>query len=208
MNIKSIIASLVLAGSSSAAMASPVTFSGSVQAGVSINTGYTQPVIRDHRDRDWVRDHRTNNRVTMTYVQPTYVQPAPEPIDSCNNISIDGGVTFYRGWVGAMPPSGHASIALTAPTKIMGGREIFEVGARSGVISALTLQGNGGSTFIQGVQLTLGKGDIQWVPVNAWLSGNQSFAFDVDHRRGRAITEITVFGSSNPGARYSITAQR
>lgn len=205
MNIKSIIASLVLAGSSSAAMASPVTFSGSVQAGVTINGGYTQPVIRDHRtyDNDWVRDHRTGTYASYA----TFAQP--EPVDNCTNVSIDGGVSFYRGWMGAMPPSGHASITLTSPTKIMNGAEIFTLGPSKGGFQELTFNASSGATFIQSVKLVMGKGDVQIVPVDAWLSGrNPSFTFDVDGRRGRVIQSITVVGTSQPGARYFITSKR
>ena len=90
----------------------------------------------------------------------------------------------------------------------MNGREIIDVGTDQSIVSQLALQANGGATFVRGVQLILGKGDVQWVPVNAWLVGRRSISFDVDHRRGRVIQQVIVFGNSDPGARYSITAQR
>ena len=198
MNLKSIIASLVLAGSSSAAMASPVTFSGSIQAGVT---------IRDHRTNDWVRDHRTVT--TTNYDVDTAYYTQPEPVDTCNNIAIDGGVSYYRGWMGSMPPAGHASITLTAPTKIANGRETFTIGREHGGFQEFTLNASSGYTFVQGVQLVLGKGDVQYVPINAWIGPrNPSITFDVDGRRGRIVQTMTVLGSSQPGARYFITSRK
>src|SRR5436190_22520019 len=81
MNIKAIIASLVL-GSSSIAMASPsVTFSANAQA------PYGTTVVRDHRADDW-------NRPAPIVVQP--VAPAASNIHFRNGWHRDPMPPVYR----------------------------------------------------------------------------------------------------------------
>jgi hypothetical protein len=210
MNIKSIITSLVLAGSSSAAVASPVTFSGNAYGSIRIGepsrtqsfAGDDRRVGRD-RDEQPIYTHRYDPATTI-------VRPRPEPVnDTPDNVKLASDGSYYRGHVGQMPRSGHASIALTEPTKILNGREIIDVGTDKGVFSQLTLRANSGETYVRGVRLILGKDDVQWVPLNASLDGrNPAISFDVDNRRGRMIQQIIVIGSSNPRSRYSITAER
>ena len=62
MNIKALITTLVIAGSSSVAMARPVTYSASAEAQWSFGYNNTSPVVRDHRNA------------------PIVVRPAPMPV--------------------------------------------------------------------------------------------------------------------------------
>ena len=63
MNTKALLATLVVIGSSTAALADPIGVSANVQANTNVNAGL---VVRDHRDVDtrrdvdgqWMRDHR------------------------------------------------------------------------------------------------------------------------------------------------------
>jgi hypothetical protein len=207
MNFKAIVASLVL-GSSSAAVAAPaVVFQarGSVSVGASYSTS---PTVRDHRTvvtTTRSRDHRRYEPAPV-YGQPVYGRPVyGQPVDFCDNISG----SYYRGPVGQMPRSGHANVALTAPTRIENGHQIITVGDTKGLFTQLTLRANTGATFIRDIEIEMGKGDVQVVHVNRWLDGRSSaFTFDVDGRRGRVITQITVNGESNFGSRYSITSER
>jgi hypothetical protein len=211
MNIKAIIASLVL-GSSSVAMASPgVTFEARGSLAVGTSRYYpvaqpAQPIVRDHRgtnnDGAWIRDHR-GNLPAPERMPPVYANP---PVDNCENISG----SYYQGPVGRMPLSGHATIALTAPTRIDNGREIINVdGSSAGVFTQLTLRATNGATLIRSVEVTMGKGDLQTIQVNQWLDArNPTLTFDIDGRRGRVLDQIVVNGQSNFGARYVVTSSR
>jgi hypothetical protein len=129
--------------------------------------------------------------------------------DAPDNVDLGRDGSHYRGHVGRMPQSGHASIALTEPTQILNGREIINVGTDKGVFSQLTLRANGGETYVRSVRLVFDKGDVQSVPLNASLGfRNPTISFDVDNRRGRMIQQIIVTGNSNPRSRYSITSER
>ena len=210
MNLKALVTTLVL-GSSSVAMASPaaaIGIHGSVSIGTTARYVPAQPIRTVVRDRGWVstewnRDHREPAPV---YVQPVYVQPArPQPIDDCANVAG----SYYRGPVGRMPTAGHASIALTAPTRIDNGREIIAIGPDKGVFTELTLRATAGATFIRDVAVDMGNGDVQVLQVNRWLDArSQALSFDIDGRRGRSIVQLTVTGQSEFGSRYTITSDR
>jgi hypothetical protein len=108
-----------------------------------------------------------------------------------------------------MPIAGHASIALTAPTRIDSGQEIIPVGTDRGVFTQLTLRATTGATFIRDITVDMGNGDVQCIPVNQWIDARTpARSFDVDGRRGRAIVQLTVNGQSNFGSRYTITSDR
>ena len=191
MSIKSLIVTAVLVGSSTAVVATPVGARWNAEP-----AQYTPPGMRDnHYDRHdrYQREGRENSR----------------DFDREANVRIGPEGSTYVGPIGRMPSSGHANIALTAPTSIVQGREIFNLGSEVGVVSQLTLQAESGSTYIRDVQLVLGKGDVQVVHVNAWLNGrNPTIAFDVDNRRGRAIQQIIINGDSHDGGRFLIRAVR
>jgi hypothetical protein len=185
-------------------MASPaVAFQarGAVSIGTTARYLPPAPIVRDHRVETaaWSRDRRGYEPV------PVYAQPRPQPVDDCDNVA--GG--YYRGPIGRMPIAGHASIALTAPTRIDSGQEIIPVGTDRGVFTQLTLRATTGATFIRDITVDMGNGDVQCIPVNQWIDARTpARSFDVDGRRGRAIVQLTVNGQSNFGSRYTITSDR
>lgn len=200
MNIKALITSLVL-GSSSLAMAQPVSFGAS--AGVSISAGLpAQGVvdIRDHRTNDWpwIRDHR------QPVEQPAVVMQPPAPVvDNCANVATYPNGSEYTGPVASAMRG--QWVALTQPTKIGIKREEIRVGAQKGLFHTLQLVPTSGSTYISTVAIVFPNGAMQSVPVNQTLTGALTINVGAGYR-GRAIQRIVVNGSSDFGARYSILA--
>ena len=170
MNIKAIIASLVL-GSSSIAMASPsVTFSANAQA------SYGTTVVRDHRADDY--------RPAPIVVQPA--QPAPSNI-------------YYRnGWHREPMPPVYRPVTLASDMHFApDGRTSITVGGQAGRFNTLQISACAGPTFIKQVYVQFDNGQEQVVRnLNRTLSGNQSLTLDLDGNH-RAIRRIVVYGGSN-----------
>jgi hypothetical protein len=184
MNIKAIIASLVL-GSSSIAMASPsVTFSANAQG------SYGTTVVRDHRADDWNRP-----------VAQPIAQPAPSPI-------------YYRdGWRGERMPPVYRSVTLASDLHFAAdGRTSITVGGQAGRFDTLQISASAGPTFIKQVYVQFDNGQEQVVRgLNRTLSGNQSLSLDLDGSH-RAIRRIVVYGSPlgrgwrRAGGTFTVTA--
>jgi hypothetical protein len=170
MKIKSIIAALVLAGSSTAAMAAPVTISGSAQAGVTINAGfnYGRPVVRDHRV------------ITTT-------APAAEPCDepAVQPVAYDPG---YGRW--------HRETLLGGQLQFANdGRKFITVGADKGRFQDIKVSAAGGQIFLKEIYVQFDNGQEQVLRnIDRTLSGNQTFSLDLDGNY-RAIRRVVVYGS-------------
>lgn len=201
MNLKALITSLVL-GSSSVALASPVSFGASAQVTASVGFGQAGPVVRDHRPAP-----------IPPPVRPIYqpiVQPAPMPVrpvfqppanDDCTNVRVGTTASEYIG-----PVAGRFGgwLNLTQPTRIEMGRELINLPANAGRFNTIQLRGAGGDTKIDSVLVQFKGGSYQFVHVNQTLCGNQTLNLDIPGRN-QAVTRLVVYGSSERGARYTVS---
>ncbi|MBS1120190.1 MAG: hypothetical protein H6Q90_2418 [Deltaproteobacteria bacterium] len=173
MNIKALITSLVVLGSSSVAMARPVTYSASVDASWSL--GYTAPVVRDHRT-----------------TRPVIVQPARMPVsferDSWNN----------NRWEHTYQPRPQmlASDLTFLDSEY---RKDILVGSDKGRFNTITIEANGGRTYVMKVGIEFTDGTIQPIEVNRTLRGGQGMTIDLD-RRNRSISRIFIYRADGPAA--------
>jgi hypothetical protein len=182
MNLKTIIATLVL-GSSSAAMAAPaVTFSANVQP------SYGTTVVRDHRT---VEDDRTPAAAPV-YSSPAapsiYVRPVAQPYN---------GASWWRR---SLPP-----VTLASGAHFSGdGRTFITNPDQSRTFGSLQISAAGGRTFIRQVYIEFNNGQEQVIRnLNATLTGNQSVTLDLDGNR-RNIRRVVVYGKEiNSGWRRS-----
>jgi len=174
MNIKTLIASLVL-GSSSVAMAAPsvVTFTGT-----GTQYGATTTVVRDHRDEP------------RTLPAPAYRggwysgswnggwgwrRPAPRPVVYQQPVTLASGLSFNGE-----------------------DRKFITVGAQAGLFGKLELNADGGRTFIKQVYVQFADGQEQVIRnLDRTLTGNESLTLDLDGNR-RAIRRIVVYGTELP----------
>jgi len=192
MNIKAIIASLIL-GSSSVALAAP-----SITVSATARGSYEAPVVRDHRIDD--------DRATPVATRPTY-QPTYHPIDDQAGRPV--------GWNGGgrkLPPVYRpvtlASGVHFAPT----GRTSISVGSQAGSFGTLQISAAAGRTFIKQVYVQFANGQTQVIRnLDRTPAGNESMTLDLDGGR-RNISRIVVYGSAGnaswrrtPGA-FTVTA--
>ena len=182
MNIKAIIASLVV-GSSSAAMAAPsVTISASAHGTIG-NTSYATTVVRNRPE--------------------PIPQPIVQPIDY-----REGGV--WRG--GHRLPPVYRPVVLANSLSLNRGRSFITVGAQQGRFATLQISGATGRTFIKQVFVQFDNGQTQIVRnLDRTLTPNQALTVDLDGNR-RAIARIVVYGSElfhgwrRSGGTFTVTA--
>jgi len=192
MNIKAIIASLVL-GSSSVALAAPsVAF---------------KPTATDRLGATTQRDHRTDGTRERVY-RPIY-RPAPAPI-----VIKPAPVAVYRpiarpaprgwftaGWGGSWHRPSYQPVyqpvTLASDLSFYGeDRKFITVGAQAGLFSKLELNGAEGRTFIKQVYVQFADGQEQVIrDLDRTLSNGECLTLDLDGNR-RAIRRIVVYGSA------------
>jgi hypothetical protein len=193
MMTKSLLAALLVLGSSTAALAKPAPRKKVVVK--------SRVVVRDHRrpapePAPRVRDHRG------WFLPPIVARP---PVDTCSNVRIGATASVYTGPLGVAAPWGEWT-ALTQPTMIARGSEQIAIGKGNGRFTQLRLVANSGSTYISQVVVQFGNGKYQTVAVNRSITAGSPLAIDLKGQKGRAVTQIIVQGSSGYGARYSILA--
>ena len=194
MSLKSFVTTLVLLGSSTAALADPsFSFGASASVGGSVD-------IRDHRVNDWrwIRDHRHPVEQPGVVMQPVAIT------DQCANVRIGPTSSKYIG------PIGYAAqgrwITLVQPTKIGHKGEEIDVGTDKGRFRSLQLVPVNGATYINDVVVEFGNGEYQRVSLDRTLTSSTRIDLNIHSYRGRAIKRIIVEGSSGFGSRYSILA--
>jgi hypothetical protein len=174
MNIKAIIASLVL-GSSSVAMATPsVTVSATAQG------SYGTTFVRDHRDND--NDYRYIPVSTPPAIQPSYQ-----------------GEGWNRGlFNGRRLPPVYRPVTLASGLSFASdGRKFITVGAQAGRFETLQINAAGGRMFLQQVYVQFDNGQEQVIRnLDRTLTGNESVTLDLDGGR-RSIRRIVVYGNGN-----------
>jgi hypothetical protein len=166
MNIKAILASLIL-GSSSVALAAP-----SVTVSATAGGSYTTPVVRDHR---------TGNNYE-TSVPPVF-QPIYRPIG-------------WNGGGHTLPPVYRPVTLASGLSFASRGRALINVGNQARPFATLQINAAGGRTFIQQVMVQFGNGQTQIIRnLDRTLSGNESLTVDLDGGR-RNISRIVVYGKN------------
>jgi len=175
MNIKAIIASLVL-GSSSLAVAAPAV-----------------TVVRDHHV---VVEAPVSAQV---YVRPAPVYQRPAPIFTPAQPVYTRPAAQNPGWWRA--PVTLASGVRFANLD----RATINVGRQAGLFGSLQISATSGRNLIKLVNIVFADGTHQTVRnLDRTLIGNQSMTLDLDGDR-RAIRSITVYGSDlNNGWRRSV----
>ena len=174
MKIKALITMLVV-GSSSAAMARPVTVSG--HAEWTYETKPAPVVVRDHRTPApapvIVRDHRTQPA-------PVIVQPA----------RYNGWQ--QRGWYHQAPQP----VMLGSELNLGEGRKFITVGESMGRFDTLQIAGGPGLIKIEQVYIQFGNNQEQVIRgIDRVLQGGQSLTLDLDGN-SRTIKRIVVYGKS------------
>jgi hypothetical protein len=174
MNIKAIIASLVL-GSSSLAVAAPAV-----------------TVVRDHRVEASVAIKPVYTPVAQpVYTRPVYA-PSAQPV-----YAPPAQPAYHTGWRRPQPVTLASGLRFGSFD-----RTAITVGSQAGQFGSLQITATGGSNAIKLINIVFADGTHQTVRnVNRTLTGNQSMTLDLDGDR-RAIHDITVYGSDpNNGTR-------
>jgi hypothetical protein len=180
MNLKAIIASLVL-GSSSVALAAP-----SVTVSATVHGGHGTTVVREQQ-----RDVRR-------YESPPIMRPTPVSAPVYHSPPI-----MHPHWRPAARPVTLASNLAFARD----GRTFITVGAQAGTFGKIALDAAGGRTFIKQIYVQFDNGQEQIVRnLDRTLVGNASLTLDLDGNR-RAIRRIVVYGTNlDNGIRHEANA--
>jgi hypothetical protein len=194
MNTKSILASLVLLGSSSAAIAAPrVTLSApGVTFSATPGNSYGTAVIRDHRTED--------------DCDPAAPAPIAQPVVQPVAYGWNGG------WYHNRTPPVYRPVTLASAVHFAGdGRTFIGVGSQTGQFETLHINAAAGRTFIKQVYVQFANGQEQVIrDIDRNLAGGQSVSIDLDGGR-RSINRIVVYGSAatswrQSGGTFSVTA--
>jgi hypothetical protein len=180
MNIKAILASLIL-GSSSIAMASPAA------PGVTVSSvSYGDTTIRDHRFAPPVQ---TVNWDDDGAYRAPIAQPVAQPIYYRTDNAFNGR------W---MPPE-YRPVTLAAGLRLAPNSQTeIKVGAQAGAFTTLKLDATGGRSFIRQVYIQFENGQEQIIRnVNRTLTGNECLTLDLDGGR-RQIHRVIVYGALGP----------
>lgn len=180
MNLKALITSLTLLGSSSAALAQPGTFSASASAKVSaqatVSFGSTvRTTVRDHRD---ARPAPVQTRASLPgYWQShdvRYQRPDVNRYDA-RPVLLSEALTFD-------------------PTEYR--KDIYPQTDR--LFNRVVLQANGGQTFVHEVRIQ--TADLQWksITLNATLSGSEQMVLPLG--TSKAIRRIHVYRADGEAA--------
>lgn len=174
MKLSALITSLVLASTSTAALAEPVTF------------GYPGPApeVRDHRAWSLHPEAQYPHNTRLFQDYSLYVGSRPYET-----------MRWFRkpDWV-----------PLTEPTRIDRGRELIYLGTGPGKLSALRLFNNFGRSYIRIVAIEFADGGLpQFVRLDRQLDASGSITIDLAGRE-RAVKRVLVYGSTAPGSSYQL----
>ena len=164
MNIKALITTLAILGSSSVAMARPATVSVSANAQASWSWGTTGPVVRDHRtSRIPVRTatHQQWNDREYNY-NPYTAMPRFTMLDS----DLQFGDTEYR-------------------------KDIVLAGTK-GRFNTLQIEADSGRTYIMKVVVEFSDATFQQIDLNRYMRGGEAVTLDLAGSN-RSINRILVY---------------
>ena len=188
MNMKAILASLIL-GSSSIALASPAAPGVTVS---SVSYGTPNVTVRDHRlDSAPYQSPAYSNWNDDDAYRAPIAQPVARPI-------------YWRtGWHGQPMPAVYRPVTLAAGLRLPANSQTeIKVGGQQGAFTTLKLEATGGRSFIRQVYIMFENGQEQILRnVNRTLTGNDCFTIDLDGGR-RQINRVIVYGAlGQPGWR-------
>lgn len=205
MNIKALITTLAIIGSSSVAMARP-TFTAKAEASWSFGTR-TPVVVRDHRDREPVR--------APVYQAPVRYEEQEPMMFPSNNALTDDASVYRGGYPTATNKRTHyrdsyqwgyqSWVSITAPTRIDRGRQFIPDLPELGSFSTVRLQNITGTTKIDAVLIRFKDGTEQVVHVNQKL-GRWNTTIDIRLDGARKIQGFVINGSSAYGSAYQVLA--
>jgi hypothetical protein len=205
MNIKALITTLAIIGSSSAAMARPVTITAKAEASWSFGT--RTPIV--------VRDHREPVRAPVYQAPVRYEEPREPMMFPSNNALADDASVYRGGYPIATNKRmgyrdsyqwGHSSwVAITAPTRIDRGRQFIPDLPELGYFSTVRLQNVTGTTNVDDVLIRFKDGTEQVVHVNQKLNHWNS-TIDIRLDGARKIQGFVINGSSAYGSAYQVLA--
>ena len=182
MNLKALITSLVL-GSSSVALAQPVSFGARAQVSANIGLGYNAgPVVRDHRTPALPPAPQT-----VSWHDRFHVQPAPAPV----MVRPVYEPVYQPRWteLGALGNTDYNEQVL--------------VGADKGYFRTIEVQPTAGKTFVTQVAIGFTDGTYQTVQPRRTLEPGCD-AVKIDISGNRQIARILIAGQSYNGATYRI----
>lgn len=198
MNIKALVTTLALLGSTSSALARPLTTFGA-SAEVSATVRLKAPVTQ----RSWLA------------AEGTYRAPLPEHrnersfdygparhFDSYNTLTADASV--YKGPVMLGSPYGrsHRWSAVTAPTRIEQGRQyVTDLGLSA--TSHVRLVGVQGRTNVSQVLIRFTDGSEQLVQINRSLRGGSSIDIAIQGS-AKGIHGFVLYGETSKSGAYQI----
>ena len=214
MNIKAIIATLVL-GSSSVALAAPDRrgIDENCETPVTSQPDYNQPVYGQPAYSQPVYNQPDYNQPAYgqpaygqpVYGQPVYGQPVAQPVYSQPSQPV-----YQPGWRPDWQPE---TVTLASGLRFGNfDRTAINVGRRAGRFDALQITGTGGRSLIKLINIVFADGTHQTVRnVNQTLVGNQSMTIDLAGEH-RAIRDITIYGGDigsrwqRGGSSFRVTA--
>jgi hypothetical protein len=199
MNIKAIIASLVL-GSSSVAMAAPgVTFAANAQGSYGTTADCDQ-----HGDPVGTVKSPPIYRPDTTVKSPPIYRPdttVKSPPIYRPDMTVESPPIMRPGW--KLPPVYRPVMLASDVSFARDGRTFITVGSQAGRFETLTINAAGGRTFIKQVYVQFDNGQAQVVRnLDRTLAGNESLTVDLGGNR-RAIRRIVVYGNDIAGRHQS-----
>jgi len=165
MNIKALITTLAIVGSSSAAMARPATVSVSANAQASLSWGTSRPVIRDHRTPSNVYPVRsaTHEWTDREYdYNPYFSAPRFKTLDA----DLQFGDTEYR-------------------------KDIV-LGGTKGRFNTLQIEADSGRTYIMKVVVEFSDATFQQIDLNKTLRSGDDVTLDLAGSN-RSINRILIY---------------
>jgi hypothetical protein len=193
MNIKALITTLLVLGSSTAAMARPVPVSGYQGAPI-------------------VRDHRTNRTPTPPPFVPAPVdaKPLPPPFVPAPVDAKPLPPPFVPAPIEvkpAPPPFVPLWVTLGVENRIVDGAMAFRVHPQMGQFIALKLQHTSGKSLINRVEIKFANGQTQVVAVNKYLNASSpTITVDLAGEAARTIKSVTIVGRNARASEFSILA--
>ena len=186
MNLKALITSLCILGSSAAAMARPVTITASAHA--SWSYGAPAPIVRDHR------------APRVLHTRDTWSAPNP------------GAVCGPAEAPAAPPPFVPQWTTLGTVNQIVDGEMAFRVAPserRGAPYSLVKLQWASGKALVYRVKIQFASGRTQEVAINKYLNASTPVLSVDVAREGRdasPITSVTIIGRNARQSAFSVLA--
>jgi hypothetical protein len=195
MNLKALITSAILLGSSSLAFARPA-MQASAQVRVSVNVVPKAPVMghpgyAPDITADWQR-YRSSFPIRDT--SPYYA--------GSFDLIVGADTSTYTGPFFAIEAARRAWSPVTEPTRIERGREFIHL-SKAGPVYQVMLQRVAGTTSITQVAVQFTDNSTQVIKFGGTLDARNT-TLDLGLHGNKAISRIVVYGTSGDGSAYRI----